>query len=117
MSAVISALPAIAVDFESAVRDYVDTKLVSWAADPALLGVLDARNAATAALSEGDITALDQTWAAELGAAAHPTIDSVVGSPYADILRGLMASSEGRVTEVIVTDARGLNVVASGGNL
>ncbi len=106
-------LPALANEYEPIMRDFYDTEVAGWAADPVIIEAIRAQNAQTAALAATDIEALDQKWASEVGAAARPTIDAVLDNAASDFLRERVAQAQGAISEVFVMDAKGLNVAAS----
>ncbi|MGB8813386.1 MAG: hypothetical protein WCC57_09380 [Paracoccaceae bacterium] len=112
VSAMIS-LPAHAADLNTAVQDYVNATVMEWTRDPALIKAITASNMASAALTEDQIKALDDVWRAEIGKTETPSIDLVATTPTADILRAHRAESEGRIAELFIMDAKGLNVAVS----
>lgn len=100
-------------EFEAALRDLAQAELVAWVAEPELIAVLQRQNAANTGLTQADIDALDTVWQAEVGASASPTIDKVLDSPISQWLRGRKDTAGGLITEVFVTDNRGLNAAQS----
>lgn len=104
---------AHANDLKPALEDYMQSEISTWADDPRLLAAVIAQNEMTEGYTQGDIDALDQAWRGEVGAANQPTITPIVTNQVADFLREQVAASEGRITEIFVMDARGLNVAAS----
>lgn len=92
---------------------YLRNELVDVVTNPDLIAAIKAQNAAHAALTPDEITALDNSWRAEAEAEAHPMIDGVVSSSVSAFLRDQVATSDGVVTEVIVMDNLGLNVAVS----
>lgn len=107
------AAPALANDFKPAMEGFYESEVRGWASDPVLVEAITTQNAVTGGYSDAEIDALDQAWRSEVGAAASPTISPVLENAAADFLRGRVAASGGRITEVFVMDARGLNVAAS----
>jgi hypothetical protein len=107
------ALPATAGEFDQALRFYLSDEIRSWANDPQLVAAINAQNLTTAGLSQGDIDSLDQAWRSEAATNASEVIPPVLNNPLSDFLRQQVASSDGAMTEVIVMDARGLNVAVS----
>lgn len=107
------AIPAAANDFETVMREYLETEIAGWAADPVLIAEMRARNAETAGLSQPDIDALDLAWRGEIGASETPTIAPILGNAASEFLREKVAASNGAMTEAFAMDARGLNVAAS----
>ncbi|MEM6610166.1 MAG: hypothetical protein AAF689_16500 [Pseudomonadota bacterium] len=112
-AAVVSA-PAMANEFEPAMRDYLDTEIRSWMQSPVLIDAIREMNTARAGYSQDDIDNLDMAWRSEIGTASTPTISPVLENAAAEFLRNQVAASSGRITEVFVMGAHGLNVAASG---
>ena len=108
------ALPAAANDFLPQLEAMVEAELAAWATDPAIVAAITARNTETAAYSEARILELDNAWRSEVGTGSTPTIDIVMGAPLSAELQNRVNASMGRLTEVFVMDAVGLNVAASG---
>jgi hypothetical protein len=100
-------------EYGPAMQAYLDSAVRAWAADPVLIQAIADRNGATSALSQADIDTMDQTWRAEVGGSATPTIDPVLNSAAAEFLRQRVAESGGAITEAFVMDSRGLLVAAS----
>ncbi|MEL7471337.1 MAG: hypothetical protein AAFN27_22990 [Pseudomonadota bacterium] len=104
---------AYANEFEPALRELAEQKIMQIASDPAIIAAIQARNADTGGMAEDAIIALDKQWRAEVGGASTPTISPVLGGPVADMLRAVRDESEGLFTEIFVMDMVGLNVAAS----
>ncbi len=92
------------------VTDYVKANVAGWLADPAIVEAIKAQNAAHAALTQGDIDALDGKWRAEVEASAKPTVDAALANGVSKFLTGKKNAAEGLITEVFVMDNKGLNV-------
>lgn len=71
------------------------------------------QNEQTAHYSQKDILALDEQWRAELKAAQRPLISSVLDREVSEYLKTIQGNSGGAITEIIITDATGLNVAQS----
>jgi len=89
---------------------FAKSDIAQWAADPAIIAAVEAANAEHAALDQAKIDELDAQWKAEVGAAAHPLIDSVVNAAASAKLKEKCTGSNGLVTEMILMDNKGLNV-------
>lgn len=100
-------------EFKPAMESFLEGEVRNWANDPILVDAITRQNAATNGYSDADIEALDQAWRAEVGASSTPTIAPVLENAAAEFLREQVDASGGRITEVFVMDARGLNVAAS----
>jgi hypothetical protein len=99
-----SATTAIADDAEiqAKAQSFAQSEITKWAADPAIVAAINAANS--------EIDALDKQWKDEVGAAAHPLIDSIAASPASAKLKSICEQQGGLVTEAFVMDAKGLNV-------
>ena len=108
---VFAAAPAIAEEAHVApVTEYVNSNVKPWLSDATLVEAIKAQNAANASLDQAGIDALDQKWRAEVEADSHPMIDGVLANPVSAFLKAKQEASGGTITEVFVTDAKGLNV-------
>ncbi|MDE4134999.1 hypothetical protein PXK00_17960 [Phaeobacter sp. QD34_3] len=105
--------PVWANDFEPSMRAYLETNVRDWAQSPVLIDAINGQNARTSGYAQADIDAMDTAWRAEVGTASTPTITPVMQNAAADFLREQVSKSGGRITEVFVMDAHGLNVAAS----
>lgn len=108
-----AAMPAHADGYELAMRAFLESDISAWAQSEPIITAINAQNARTAGYGQARIDELDALWAAEIGSSNAPTITAVLQNPAAEFLRQQVASSGGRITEVFVTDALGLNVASS----
>ncbi|RUM05311.1 cache domain-containing protein [Rhizobium chutanense] len=92
------------------IADYVTSDIKPWLNDPAILEAIEAQNAANANLSQADIDALDKKWRAEVDGSDHSMIDGVLGNALSKFLQEKKAASNGKIAEIFVMDAKGLNV-------
>lgn len=104
---------AAANELESAMRAYLEDEIVNWASSDAIVSAVAAQNRVTSDYDQAQIDAMDIAWRGELGGSQTPTITPVVTGRTADFLREQVAASGGRITEIFLMDARGLNVAAS----
>jgi hypothetical protein len=95
---------------EAKARDFAESSLKKWMAEPVVLKALAEQNGKHAALTQADIDKLDKQWRAETKAPAKPLITVVLASPLSAYLKQLKADSKGMITEIFVMDAKGLNV-------
>ena len=103
--------PALAEEAHVApVTDYVNANVKPWLSDPVIVDAVKAQNAANAKLDQAGIDALDQKWRAEVESEIHPMIDAVLANALSTFLKGKQDGSGGTITEIFVTDAKGLNV-------
>lgn len=112
--ALVAASPmAQAAEPHAAMQAYVENGIMGWAQDATIVDAIKTQNGMTAGYDATQIDELDQTWRAEVGTASD-LIDGVLMNAAADFLRSQIDASGGRITEVFIMDAQGLNVAASG---
>lgn len=97
-------------EIKAKAEDYTKTEVAKWVADADVVAALNAANAANTGYNQGKIDELDKQWRAEVGAAARPLIDQVMGSKASAKAKTWCAGAGGVVTEVILMDNKGLNV-------
>lgn len=102
-----------AEQYESAIRSYLEDKVMPWAADPVVIAAIKKQNSETSAYDQARIDYLDAKWRIGLYADNEPLVRDVLSNDASEYLRAQVDSSEGAITEVIVMDAQGLNVAAS----
>lgn len=110
---VVAASIAGAVDAPPAMKAFVESDVMSWAQSAQVVDAIRAQNAETAGATADQINAWDGQWRAEVGQADQPLIGEVMGRPLSGFLAEQVAASGGRITEIFVMDALGLNVAAS----
>jgi hypothetical protein len=108
--ATVSAALADDAEIKAKAKSYTESEVGQWVVDADVVAALNAANAANAAYDQAKIDELDKQWRAEVGAAAHPLIDSVMASPASAKAKSWCDGAGGVVTEVIVMDSKGLNV-------
>lgn len=111
-------LPAVATsvsanEYAPAMSSYLENEIRSWASSSILVDAINAQNERTEGYDQGMIDQLDLAWRAEIGTSSTPTITPVLNNAAAEFLRGQVTASGGRVTEIFIMDAHGLNVAAS----
>lgn len=104
--------PATADDaaVKAKAADFAKSQMAQWTTDPTIVGAINAANKERASYDQGKIDELDKQWRSEVGAASHPLVDSIVSSAASTKLKEWCTSSKGLVTEMILMDAKGLNV-------
>jgi hypothetical protein len=90
--------------------EFAGSTVKGWTAEPVLVEAVKAQNAASAGYDQAKIDALDQQWRAETAASSSPMIDAVLGNALSQWLDAAKEQQGGLVTEIFVTDAKGLNV-------
>lgn len=104
---------AQANEFAPAMQSYLDQEIRAWAMSEPIVAAINQQNAMTSDYDQSMIDRLDQQWRTEVGGADTPTITPVLSSAAADFLRQQVEAAGGRITEVFIMDARGLNVASS----
>ncbi|MBY5822551.1 hypothetical protein [Rhizobium leguminosarum] len=92
------------------ISDYVTSDVKPWLNDPAIIEAVKAQNTANANLSAADVDALDKKWRAEVDGSDHSMIDGVLNNALSKFLQGKKEASGGKITEIFVMDAKGLDV-------
>ncbi|GAB5387876.1 MAG: hypothetical protein Alpg2KO_08440 [Alphaproteobacteria bacterium] len=92
------------------VKTFVKEHVADLAKDADVIAAVKAANAQTASFDEAKIVEMDKEWRAETSASEQPMIDGVMKHPLSAKLGEAREKTEGMVTEVIVMDAKGLNV-------
>jgi len=110
---VVAATFAQAVDSPPAMRAFVESNIMSWAESAPVIEAVNAQNAKTAGSSDAQILEWDAEWRAQVGQTDQPLIKEVMGRDLSGFLGEQVAASGGRITEIFVMDALGLNVAAS----
>ena len=110
---VVAASVAQAVDAPPAMRAFVESNIMSWAESPQVIDAVVAQNDKTSGSSEAQILEWDGQWRAQVGQADQPLIAEGMGTELSAFLGEQVAASDGRITEIFVMDAVGLNVAAS----
>lgn len=93
-----------------AMAEYALEQFRSWINQPDVVRAILAQNQHTTDLDQDDIAALDGEWRRQFSAREKPMIEDLMTNPLSQYLSGHVANAKGMVTEVIVFDARGLNV-------
>ena len=97
--------PAFAFD-EAAAKKMVDETINKWLLDAQVLDAVKAQNTETSAFDQAKIDDVDAKWKA--GDAG--TVDKVMNSKLSAFLKDVLVKSDGLYTEIIIMDAKGLNV-------
>ncbi|MEM9970233.1 MAG: hypothetical protein AAF762_03930 [Pseudomonadota bacterium] len=111
--ALLTATPAISDEFTAALQAFYENEIADMASNETLVSAVAAQNVETMSYTLDQIEALDQAWRAEVGSQSTPTITPVLENATADVLRDQVDAFGGRITEIFVMDAQGLNVAAS----
>lgn len=102
--------PLFANEFQSELESLANSRVITLATAPEVIAALVEHNRAHAGLDQEGIDRLDMAWKAEVASIDQPTIDAVMDNPLSKFLVAQQEASGGLFTEIIVMDARGLNV-------
>lgn len=92
------------------VKKFISQSVESWLSDPVVVGAIKEQNAKTSGLDQAAIRKLDKTWRAQATASEQPFVKEVLARELSKYLMEKKEDSRGRITEIFVMDARGLNV-------
>ena len=93
-----------------AVTEYANANIRPWLGEAVIISAVKAQNEANGGLVQADIDALDKEWRAGVDGGDTALIDKVLGNDLSGFLRDKQMGSNGVITEIFVTDAKGLNV-------
>lgn len=95
---------------DRAMTAFAIAQFESWIDGPEVVNAIRAQNQSSKDLSPDDILTLDAEWRSQFNAANQPMIDEVMNNSLSRFLVRQVTQARGKVTEVIVVDAQGLNV-------
>jgi hypothetical protein len=104
---------ASAKDYSGALSSFTKLNVVPWLDEPIILDAVRAQNKVTADYDQAIIDQLDGEWRDAEAAGDDRIAKPVVTSEVANYLRDKFVSSGGAITEIIIMDAKGLNVAAT----
>ncbi|WP_193337483.1 hypothetical protein [Devosia beringensis] len=84
--------------------------ITAFADEPVVIAAIMAQNVITNGYDQDKIDALDRQWRAEVGSSKRPLIEATTGNGASTFLVDVQKASLGRYTEILVMDAKGLNV-------
>lgn len=103
------AVPAAAEDIGGKMRNLANGAVKDWLSQSIVMNSVRAQNARYAGIDEQRILELDGAWRDQT-LTGGPMIDTVLANPLSEFLRGVQEQSQGRFSEIFITDAYGLNV-------
>ena len=103
-------MPVAANDFEPQIRKFFNSTAKAWLTDPAVIEAIKAQNLETADFDAAKIDALDKQWRTEAKAGSGPLVDKVSSTALSAWLVSKKEEAGGKIAEVFVMDAKGLNV-------
>lgn len=108
--AVAFAMPAAANDFEPQIREFYNSTVKAWLTDPAVIAAIKAQNGETSGFDAAKIDTLDKQWRAEAKAGGGDLVGKVSSNSLSAWLMKKKEEAGGKIAEVFVMDAKGLNV-------
>lgn len=112
----ISALPATSQannESQDAAREmasFARQQFEIWGQDPLLLQAITTQNQRHSRVDMDEITSLDNQWRSQFSERNQPMIQDVMSNDLSRHLMEHVLDTQGRITEIIVMDAHGLNV-------
>ena len=107
---IVFVMPVAANDFEPQIKKFYDSTVKAWLTDPAVIEAIKAQNSETADFDAAKIDALDKQWRTEAKAGSGPLVDKVSSTALSAWLVSKKEEAGGKIAEVFVMDAKGLNV-------
>jgi hypothetical protein len=101
---------ARATDFEPQIKAFSESSVKAWLSDPAVIAAIKAQNGETSGYDAAKIDALDKQWRAEAKAGGGDLVNKVAGNSLSAWLKGKKDEAGGKIAEIFVMDAKGLNV-------
>ena len=101
-----------AIDHHAAVESYFLEHVRNWVTSPEVIEAVRAQNLSTANWSQDAIDAADKAWRSEMGSDANhrPRVQAVMDRDISAFLLARQRDAHWMIVEVIVMDAKGLNV-------
>ncbi|WP_380055582.1 PDC sensor domain-containing protein [Falsihalocynthiibacter sp. SS001] len=104
---------ALAIDNQGTLQAVLDSELNSWITDSLVIEALRSQNSVHSRLSAADIASMDEEWRSEIGTKDAPLQTRMLAKPISKYFMRKQKSLDGIVSEVILMDAKGLNVAMS----
>lgn len=101
-------------EYDRQLEAVLDARIRPWLGDPVVVEAIRTQNERTSQLSAADIHLLDRQWRLESAAGGGPLIRDVLNNALSRYLKEKARGSGGLFLEILVMDARGLNVGISG---
>lgn len=95
------------------IRQWLTPLLQGWIHAEPMREALESQNKAHPELTRPELLALDERWRGEFQAGGGDLSQSILNRDLSRRLRELAVDTQGRITEVILTDKRGFNVAIS----
>lgn len=101
-----------APDHVREVRDFYAASVQEWINDPQVISAIREQNLRTAAMDQDAIDAADKQWRAEVSSddAERPTVAELMQRDVSLFLKQQQRAANWMVVEIILMDAKGLNV-------
>jgi hypothetical protein len=103
-------LPASAADYTHDLNEFINIEMKPWVSSDIVIDSLNKQNEEQAALLESNLLVMDNNWRSEYRKVNQPTIGPVLASELSQFLKKKAVEGEGVYTELIIVDAKGLNI-------
>ncbi|WP_099864040.1 hypothetical protein [Pararhizobium haloflavum] len=102
-------------DHRPQVAQYFDSHVAGWIGSEPIVAALRAQNAENVRLTQGEIDELDATWRAQMASEGNrrPLVQAVMDREASRYLKERQREADWMIVEIIVMDAKGLNVALS----
>lgn len=110
---VLVAGPGSASGLRSDMVDFAIAQVNAWVLTDEVFEAVRTQNVRTGALSSEEVSLMDDVWRSEVGRPETPLISRVVDAPVSAYILDQVVALQGKIQEVVIMDARGLNVAAS----
>ena len=97
-------------DHAAAIQRDVVPQVRSWLSDAKVVSAVNSQNMRHAGLTQGDVDRLDKQWRAEAKAGGGDLVNKVAGNSLSTWLKGKKDGAGGKIAEIFIMDAKGLNV-------
>lgn len=114
-SCILTAAPAALAaepDMHAEITSYFEENVAAWLDGPEVVAAIKAQNRDTRFLTQAEIEALDNAWRAEVASDdnVRPMIDEFMKRRVSAFLKEKQREADWMIVEIIVMDAKGLNV-------
>jgi hypothetical protein len=99
-------------DPKAEVAAFFEARVADWVGGPEVVNAIKAQNERHAGLQQADIDALDLKWRAEIASDDNhrPFVAEIMDNELSGFLKARQRAADWMIVEIIVMDAKGLNV-------
>lgn len=112
LAATVPAAVAAEPDMQAEITSYFEESVAAWVDGPEVVAAIKAQNRETRYFTQTEIEALDTAWRAEVASDSNvrPMIDEFMKRDISGYLKERQREADWMIVEIIVMDAKGLNV-------